>query len=169
VAADYIAAVCIRYGLLLVAGGVVRMWVLPDAWGDAVAAGVILYTLVVLHTESAARYARRFRAPWYGRMTVSAACAHAFGAAIAYALSPLAEPRFTDPRGGGMQFEKLWVYAPSLFDVGRAIVIYAVLSAVWAVLIGWVSRAVWGAAPPERHLVHIRKRAGVDAGRAARN
>lgn len=158
-AAHYLTAVCIRYGLLLAAGGIARLWVLPHAWARTIALALMLYVLLVIHAEPAARYARGFRRPWYRRMMLAAAGAHAFGGAAVYALNPLTEPRFTDPRGGGMQFAVPWVYEPSLFDIGRGILIYALLSAAWAVLAGWASRAVLGAAPPEQHRVHIRKRA----------
>jgi hypothetical protein len=159
VAADYFAAVCIRYGLLLAAGGISRLWVLPHAWATPIAAGVMIYGLVVIHTEPAARYARGFQRPWYRWMILAAAGAHAFGGAAVYALNPLTEPRYTDPRGGGIHYAVPWVYEPSLFDIGRGIVIYALLAAAWAVLAGWASRAVLGVAPPEQHRMHIRKRA----------
>jgi hypothetical protein len=158
VPADYFAAVCIRYGLLLAAGGISRWWVLPHAWAQAIDVVLILYVLLVIHTEPAARYARGFRQPWYRWMILSAAGAHAFGGAAVYALNPLTEPRFADPHGGGMQFAVPWVYEPSLFDIGRRIAVYALLSAAWALLIGWGSRAVLGALPPEQHRVHLRNR-----------
>lgn len=162
VPADYFAAVCIRYGLLLAAGGISRLWVLPHTWSTAIAAGVMIYGLVIIHTEPAARYARGFRPPWYRWMILAAAGAHAFAAAAVYALHPLTDPRFTDPRGDGMHWEVPWVYDPSLFDIGRGVVLYALLSAAWAVLAGWASRGVLGAAPPEQHRVHIRKRAAAE-------
>jgi hypothetical protein len=127
--------------------------------GDTIDVALVLYVLLVIHTEPAARYARGFRRPWYRWMILAAAGAHAFGGAAVYALHPLTEPRFTDPRGPGMHWEVPWVYEPSLFDIGRGIVVYALLSAALSVLAGWASRAALGAAPPEQHRVHIRKRA----------
>jgi hypothetical protein len=167
VAADYIVAVCIRYAILLAAGGIVRIWVLAEVWEIPIAVGVLLYALVVIHTEPAARYARRLRRPWVGWMMLSAACAHAFGAAAVYALTPLTEPRYARPPFDGMQFVPLWEYEPALLDVGIGIATYALLAAVWAVLVGWGSRAVWGVALPESRLLQIRKRAAPDAGRIA--
>lgn len=166
-AADYFTAVCIRYGLLLAAGGIARSWVLPDAWSAGVAVAVLAYGLLVIHTGPAARYARGLREPWYGWMMVSAACAHAFGAAAVYALAPLAEPRFTRPDADGMQFQKLWVNEPSLLEVGAWIVAYALLSAAWALLAGGASRAMWGVLPPDPHRVRIRGRPDADPGRIA--
>lgn len=166
-AADYFTAVCIRYGLLLAAGGIARSWVLPDAWSVAVAVAVLVFGLLVIHTEPAARYARGLRDPWYGWMMLSAACAHAFGAAAVYALAPLTEPRFTRPDVGGIQFENPWVNEPSLLEVGSWIVAYAVLSAAWALLAGGASRALWGVLPPDPHRVRIRRRAGAGPDRIA--
>lgn len=165
-AADYIIAVCIRYAILLAVCGIVRMWVLPEAWESTIGAGVLLYALVVIHTGPAARYARGLRRPWVGWMMLSAACAHAFGAAAVYALNPLTEPRFVRPPSEGMQFVPLWEYEPALLDVGMGIAAYALLAAVWAVLVGWGSRAVWGVAPPAPRLLQLRKRA-MDPGRIA--
>lgn len=156
--ADYVIAVWIRYGLFLAACGIARGWVLPDAWHGPIAIGILLYALVVAHTEPAARYARGLRDPWYGWMALSAACAHAFGAAVVYALTPLVEPRYEQPDGGGgMNFEKLWVNEPSVLEVGLWIAYYALFAAIWAVGTGWVSRGVWGTVAPDGHLVRIRK------------
>lgn len=166
-AADYFTAVCIRYGLLLAAGGIARWWVLPDAWSVAVAVTVLAYGLLVIHTGPAARYARGLRDPWYAWMMLSAACAHAFGAAAVYALAPLAEPRFTRPDAGGMQFEKLWVNEPSLLDVGSWIVAYALFSAALALLAGGAARAKWGVLPPDPHRVRIRRPPVADSGHIA--
>ena len=84
--ADYAVAVWVRYGLLLAAGFMAQLWALPEAWSNAIAAGVLLYGVIVIHTEPAARYARGLAEPWRGRMMLSAACAHAFGGAAVYAL-----------------------------------------------------------------------------------
>lgn len=154
---DYPVAVWIRYGLYLAACGIARAWVLPDAWALPVATATLFYAGIVVHTEPAARYARRLRNPWYGWMALSAVCAHAFGAAAVYALLPVMDLRYALPDTEGMRFEKLWVDEPSLLEVGTWIAGYALLSAAWATGAGWVSRRVWGAAMPEQHLVRIRR------------
>lgn len=163
-AADYLIAVWIRYALFLAACGIARGWVLPDAWSETIAAGTLLYALVIVHTEPAARYARGLRDPWYGWMALSAACAHAFGAAVVYALIPLVDVRYEPPDASGMRFETLWVNEPSLLETGFGIGVYALVSAVWAVAIGWTSRGVWGAVAPDAQRVRIRTPAGT-AGR----
>lgn len=154
---DYLIVVWIRYGLFLAACGVARGWVLPEAWANPIAAGVLVYAVVVVHTEPAARYARGLRHPWYGWMTLSAACAHTFGAAAVYALLPLVDLRYEQPEEGGVRFEKPWMNEPSLREVGAWICVYALLAAVWAVAIGWGSRGVWGTVAPAGHLLRIRK------------
>jgi hypothetical protein len=161
VAADYAVAVWVRYGLLLAAGAIARFWLLPDAWSVPIAVGILLYGLVVIHTEPAARYARGIAEPWRGRMMLSAACAHAFGGAAVYALFPLVEPHYRPPPSEGLQFAVPWVREPpSLLVVGAWIGVYALLSGAWAVGIGGAAREWWGTVAPDGHLVRIRKPAG---------
>lgn len=165
-AIDYAVAVWIRYGILLAAGAIARFWALPEAWSDPIAAGVLLYAMIVIHTEPAARFARGLGEPWRGRMILSAASAHAFGGAAVYALLPQVEPHYRLPPYSGMQFEVLWVSPTlSLLEVGAWIGVYALISAAWAVGIGGVSRRRWGTVAPDGHLVRIRKPAGL-AGRS---
>lgn len=155
---DYLIAAWIRYGLLLGACGIARRWVLPEAWADPIAAGVLLYGLVAIHTEPAARYARGLRDPWYGRMMLSAACAHAVGAAAVAALIPYVDLRYQGAAWSGMRFEKPWVNEPSLLEAGSWIALYALLAAAWAVGVGRVSRGAWGAVAPDGHRPRTRKR-----------
>lgn len=155
-ATDYFVAICIRYGVLLAAGVIAQGWVLPHAWTDPVSVGVVLYWLVIIQTEPAARYARRAPRPWAAWVVLAAAPAHAFSAAMSYALTPAAEPRFEHP--GGILFVPLWVNDPSLVEVGSWIVLYALFSAAWAVLIGAMARACPGALPPDQPVLRIRRR-----------
>jgi len=98
-------------------------------------------------------------------MMLSAACAHAFGAAAVYALGPLVEPQYEQPAWGGMQFEKLWVVEPpSLLEVGLWIGVYALVAGGWAVMVGWMARGMWGTVAPDGHLVRIRGPAGTARG-----
>lgn len=154
---DYLIAVWIRYGLLLAACGIARGWMLPEAWSDPIAAGVLLYGLILIHTEPSARYARGLRDPWYGWMMLSAACAHAFGAAAVLALIPFVDLRYEEPGSSGMRFEKPWANEPSLLEMGSWIALYALFGAVWAVGVGRVSRGVWGVVAPDGHRLRIRK------------
>ncbi len=157
-AADYVVAVWIRYGILLAAGAIARLWALPEAWADPIAAGVLLYALIVIHTEPAARFARELGEPWRGRMVLSAACAHAFGGAAVYALLPQVEPHYRPPPYDGMQFDVGWVReTPSLLSVGAWVGVYALAGAAWALWIGGASRGWWGTVAPDGHRVRIRK------------
>jgi hypothetical protein len=162
VAADYLVAVWVRYAVLLAAGAIARAWELPDAWSGPIAAGVLLFAVIVIHAEPAARHARGLRDPWHGRMMLLAACAHAFGAAAVYALLPQVEPRYRLPSTGltGLQFQAPWVTEPSLLEVGAWVGVYALAAAVCAVGIGLWSRDRWGIVAPDGHLVRIRKPAG---------
>ncbi|HST57541.1 MAG TPA: hypothetical protein VLK84_02560 [Longimicrobium sp.] len=162
-AADYLVAVWVRYGILLAVLAIDGFWVLSDSWSGPVAAGVLLYAVVVIHTEPAARYARELREPWYGWMALSAACAHAFGGTAVYALLPQTGPDYQTLRSGGMmQFEALWERDyPSLLEVGAWVGVYALVAAAWAVGVGWASRDRWGTVAPDGHRVRIRRPTGL--------
>lgn len=155
---DYIAAVIIRYAVLLLAGAAARwLWVIPLEWDRMVPALILLYGMVVIQTMPSAWLARRAARPWQAWTFLNALCAHALGATAAYTTSPFTEPRYEEAHAGGMQFVKPWETGMSLVEAGMWIAVYAIASAGWAVLVGWVARAMWGAAPADSHLIRIRR------------
>lgn len=162
--ADYVAAVAVRYALYLGVCALAQFWELPESWAGPIAVGTLLYLVVVVQSWPAASYARRAAQPWLIRTFLTAASAHALGGSFVYALQFLTELRYHDPDAGSMRFEALWVNEPSLAEVGTWIAVYAIVSAVWAVLVGYAARRILGVEPAPDQLLRIRRRhAGITA------
>lgn len=154
--ADYVAAVAVRYALLLAACAIAGRWVLPASWEGPAGLVMLAYVVAVAHAEPAARYARRAARPWIAWTFLFAACAHALGAALAYPFLDVLELRFHRPPGGGMDFQTLWYDVPTAPEVGTWVLIYALFAALFAVAVGAASRAAFGAEPPGASRIRIR-------------
>lgn len=156
---DYTAAVTIRYALLALAMGATHLWLLPaDSQATAIIV-VLAWTVIVIHAEPAGRYARLAPEPWSWWMMLYAARVHAFAAAAAVVAHPL-WPRFQPPpaSGEGMEVVVPWVREYSLLSVGVPIAVYAVLSGLFACMVGAEARDRLGVVDPDEHLVRIRRR-----------
>lgn len=157
---DYTRAVALRYLVLLLLVVARMYWPVPRETEDLLLLGIIVVWIVLVQTEPAARHARRAPSPWYGWMAAHAALVHALCVTALGVVATMLEPERIppyDPTGMAISTGVDWG-RPSIFDEAVPVVVCGILSGCWAVMVGAVSRRVWGVLPPEQHLVRIRRR-----------
>ncbi|HEX8393669.1 MAG TPA: hypothetical protein VF665_15090 [Longimicrobium sp.] len=157
---DYTSAVALRYLALLVLMIATNRWDIADRRDEALSIAVVVFWIVMVQTEPAARHSLRAPSPWYGWMAVHAALIHALCVTAVMVAGTLLEPEPVspyDPTGMALSMGDDWRSGPSVAEMAVPLLFYTAVCAGWAVTVGAVSRRVWGVLPPERHLVRIRR------------
>lgn len=157
---DYTRAVALRYLLLAIPLAAAMYRPVPRERVEILLLVSAVLWIMLSQTGPAARYARRAPEPWYGWMALYAARVHAFCGAACVIVYALVERPQRPLRDGSTWLAYAWVEdtGPSLLALGSGLAVYTGLSVAWALAVGSASRRIWGAIPPEPHLVRIRRR-----------